>query len=184
MYHIGQGRQAVGGAAGVGDDLHVGAVFVAVDAVDEGGGGVVLGGCGEDDLLGAALEVTAGLVGGGVGAGGLDDILGLAVSPVDHGCVRLAVHLDLVAIHDQVAAGMFHHAREVAEHRVVLQQIYHVVDVRLAQVDAADIKGLRVFAHNAQDDASDAAKAVDADLDSHIVFLSHSLPPCGLFCSI
>ena len=116
--------------------------------------------------------MAAGLFGGVVGAGGLDDILGLAVAPLDHGGVRLAEHVDLVAVDDQVAAGVLHHAGEVAEHGVILQQIHHIIDVRLAQVDAANIEGLRVLAHDAQDNASDAAEAVDTDLDCHIVFLS------------
>ena len=170
MYHIGQRCQTVGGAAGVGDHLHVGAVLVAVDAVDKGGGGVVLGGGGEDDLFRAALEVAAGFIGGVVGAGGFDDILRLALAPLDHGGIGFAEHLDLMAVDDQVAAGVLHHAGEVAEHGVVFQQIHHIVDIRLAEVDAADVEGLRIFAHNAQDNTSDPAEAVDADLDCHIWF--------------
>ena len=87
-----------------------------------------------------------------------------------------------MAVHDQVAACVLHHAGEVAEYRVVFQQVHHIVDIRFPQVDAADVEGLRVFAHNAQDDASDTAEAVDADLDSHVVFLStFVVPPCGPF---
>ena len=170
--HISQRRQAVGGAAGVGDHAHIGAILVTVDAVNKGGRGVILGGRRQDDLLGAALEVTAGLVGGVVGAGGLDDILGTAVRPVDHGGIRLAVDLDLVAVDHQIAAGVLHRAGEVPEDGVVLQQVHHVVDVRLAQVDTADLELFRVLRKDTHDNAADTAKSVDTDFDSHDVFLS------------
>ena len=174
--NVGQRGQAVGGAAGVGDNPHVGAVLVAVDAVNKGGGGVVLGGGRQDDFLGAALEMTTGLLRGVVGAGGLDDVLRAAVRPVDHGRVRLAVYLDLAAIDHQIAAGVLDHAGEVAENRVVLQQIDHIVNVRFAQVDAADLKFLGVLRQNTHDDTADAAKAIDTDFDSHDAVLSFFSP--------
>ena len=168
---IGERGQTVRRAAGVGDNAHVRAVLVAVDAEDKGRSRVVLGGRGEDNLLRAALEVAAGLVGGVVGAGGLDDVLRAALAPVDHRGIGLAVDLDVAAVDDEVAAGVLHGAGEVAEHGVVLEQIDHIVDVCLAQVHAADLKLLRALRQNAQDDASDTTEAVDTDFDHKTNFL-------------
>ena len=178
---IGQGRETVGGAAGIGDDLHIAAVFVAVDAKYKRGRGVVLGRRGENDLLRTALEVPAGLVRGVVRTGGFDDILRAAVRPVDHGGVGLAVDLDLAAVDHQIAAGVLHDTGEIAEYGVVFQQIHHVVDVRLSQVDAAHVKALGVIRQNTHHDTSDTAKAVDTDFNSHVLFLSFSCRPGRLY---
>ncbi len=69
------GRQAVGGAAGVGDDVVLGRiVLVLVDAEHEGD--VFVGGrSGDDDLLHGRAEVGLGLGAVGEVAGGLDDDL-------------------------------------------------------------------------------------------------------------
>ena len=168
---IGQRRKAVSGTAGVGDDAHIAAVFIAVDAEDKGRRGIVLGGGRQDDLLGAALEMAGGLIGGVVGTGGLDDVLRAAVCPVDHGGIGLAVYLDLAAVDDQVTAGVLHDSGEIPEHGVIFQQIDHVVHVRLPQVDAAYLEALRIVRKYTQHHPSDTAEAVDTDLDSHVIVL-------------
>ena len=61
VQHLGDGRQAVGGAGGVGDHQVGGGQGVVVHAVDDGLVGVVAGG-GYQDALGAGLEVGLGLV--------------------------------------------------------------------------------------------------------------------------
>ena len=67
--HLHHRHQAVGGAARVGDDVVLGGVVrLVVDAVDDGDV-LLLGGRGDDDLLGAALQVQRGLVPVGEAAG-------------------------------------------------------------------------------------------------------------------
>ena len=163
---IGQRRKAVGGAAGVGDDTHIAAVFIAVDAEHEGRRGVVLGRSRQDGV---------------VGAGGLDDVLCAAVRPVDHRRVGLAVDLDLAPVDDQVAAGVLHSAGEITEYGVVLQQIHHVVHIRLAQVDTAYLEALRIVRQYAQHHPSDTAKAVDTDLNCHVSVLPSFPRPGRLY---
>src|SRR5207249_6060613 len=71
---LGQGHEAVGGAAGVGDDVvRVGVVAVVVYAHDVRV--VLIGRRGRDDDLpgAAAIDVRARLLGVGEEAGGLDD---------------------------------------------------------------------------------------------------------------
>ena len=170
MHHLGQRGQTVGGAAGIGDYLHIRAVQAVVDAEHEGGCHLVLGGGRQQHLFGAALEVAGGLLGGVVGTGGLDDVLGAALMPGDHGGVRLAEHLDLMAVDHQIAALVLHRAVEVAEYGVVFQQVHHVVHVRLAEVDAADLVLLRILRQNPQHHTADTAEAVDTNFDGHNPF--------------
>ena len=178
---LGQRGQAVGGAAGVGDDHHVRLIQLAVDAVYKGGSDLVLGGSGQQNLLGAALEVAGGLLRGVVGAGGLDDVLRAALTPGDHGGIGLAEHPDLVAVDHQVAALMLHGAVEAAEHGVVFQQIDHIIHVCFPQVDAADLILIGLLRQNAQDHAADAAETIDTDLDSHNLFPFYIRPQGAVF---
>ena len=167
MDHIGQRRQAVGGTACVGNHLHIRAVELAVDSVHKGGGHLILGGSGEDHALGAALEVTGCLLGGVVGAGTLDDVFRAALGPGDHGGVILAEYPDLVAVDHQIAIQILHRPLKIAEHGVILQQVNHVVHIRLAQVDAAHVKLLGILHQDPQDHTTDTAKAVDANFNRH-----------------
>ena len=114
-------------------------------------------------------------------AGGLDDILRAAVCPVDHGGVGLAVNLDLPPVDHQIAAGVLHGAGEVTENGVVLQQVHHVVDVCFPQVDTAHIETLRIIRQYTKYYASNAPKAVNADLDSHVIVLPSSTRPWRLY---
>ena len=69
---LSQRRQAVGGAACIGHDVHISGVLVLIDAHDEHRR--IGGRSGDNDLLGAGLEMGGSLLGRGENAGGLDDI--------------------------------------------------------------------------------------------------------------
>src|SRR5690606_13328019 len=92
VQHLGQRRQAVGGAGGVGDD-RLALVGLVVDAEDEHRR-VVLGRRRQDHLLRAGVEVLlrAGLV--QEQAGGLDDDVGADRVPLQVGRVALLRQAD------------------------------------------------------------------------------------------
>ena len=71
LQHLGDRREAVGGAGGVGDDEVVLRQLVVVDAVDDRQVGAV-GRSRDDDALGAGREVGGGLVARGEDAGALE----------------------------------------------------------------------------------------------------------------
>ena len=99
------GREAVGGAARVGDDVVLGGVIlVVVDAEDDGD--VLVGGRGgDDDLLDGAAEVSLGLFGVGEEAGRFDDDLSADGGPVELGGIAFGEDLDLLAVdRDEVGA--------------------------------------------------------------------------------
>src|SRR5690606_31530065 len=80
---LGHRCEAVGGAGCAGDDVVVLRVVVlVVDTVDEGC--VLVGGrCGDDDLLGAGIDVSLGCLGIGEETGGLDNDINVVGSPVE-----------------------------------------------------------------------------------------------------
>jgi len=165
--HLDDGREAVGGAARVGDDVVLGSVvLVFVDAKDEGDV-LVAGGRGDDDFLDRAAEVGFGLLGVGEEAGGLDYDFGAYGSPVELGGVALGEDLDGFAVDGEGVGGVADFVLEVAEDGVVLEQVGErggggeVVD--------GDEFDVRIAEGCAENVASDAAEAVNAYLDCHLL---------------
>ena len=99
---LGKRGQAVGGARGVGDDGSAAVVRLLVNAHDVHGG--IGRGSGDDNPLGATLQMGLGLLGGGEDTSGLDDVLSAGVLPGDGGRIPLGVELDLLAVDNQIVA--------------------------------------------------------------------------------
>jgi hypothetical protein len=161
---LGHGSQTVGGAAGVGDEGHVGGVGVLIDAHDEHGG-IILGGGGHHHVLGTSGDVAGGLLLGQEQARGLDDVLGADLLPGQVGRVTLSVHGDTAAIDDNALVAGGHVGLEPAVHGVVLQHICQIVG-RAKVVDAHDLD-LRVLQAAAQDHTADPAKSIDTNFNAH-----------------
>src|SRR4029077_1863476 len=165
---LGDRRQAVGGARSVGNDGVAGLEHLVVDAVDDGGVDVLAPGGGDHYLLGAALEVRAGLRLAGEEPGALEHVLDADVAPGELGRVALGAHADAVAVHHHVVAVDLDLAVEAAVHRVVARQVG--VGLRVAQVierDDLHLAGALALVECAQHVASDAPITIDADLDCH-----------------
>ena len=179
---LGHGSQTVGGAAGVGDEGHVGGVGVLIDAHDEHGG-IILGGGGHHHVLGTGGDVAGGLLLGQEQARGLNDVLGADLLPGQVGGVTLGVHGDAAAIDDNALVAGGHVGLEPAVHGVVLEHVRHVVrrHERIVYRYEFDIRVLQTSAEN---HTADTAKAIDTYFNSHlqcsssiltIIFLSMAL---------
>lgn len=63
---------------------------------------------------------------------------------------------------------MLHAVPERAEHGIIFHLIDHVIQVRVPQIDAADLIGAAApLHHDTQRHAANAAEAVDAYFDRH-----------------
>ena len=174
---VDDGGEAVGGARSVGDDVvGGGVVLVVVDAHDDGDV-LVLGGGGDDDLLGAGGDVALGLLGLGVEAGALNDELDAEGGPRKVGGGLGGDDEDILAVDDDdvvlsLVGGALLGADlavEAALGGIVLEEVGQVVggddiadgdDVELSAEEA-------LLDESAEDEATDAAKAVDSNLESH-----------------
>ena len=164
---LGDRREAVRRARRVGDDVVVLGVvdLVEVDAEDDRR--VRLGRRrGDDDLLGAGLEVLGGVRALGEEAGRLDHDVDAEVAPRQVRRVALGQHLDLVAVDDQRVLADLDRARERAEDGVVLEQVAQRAGVREV-VDGDDLDVRARLVRGAEDVAADPAEAVDPDAYSH-----------------
>ena len=101
--------KAVGGAAGVGNDAVLGDVKFIVVHAHHDGDVLVLGRCGDDDLLGAGSDVPLGLLALGKESRGLDDNIDIEIFPRKSS--RPLLHgkaLDLVTVyHEHVILSNF-----------------------------------------------------------------------------
>ncbi len=163
---LGHRAEAVGRARGVGDDRVRRRVVVALVDAHHDGDVLVLGGRGDDDLLGAAVDVGLGLDRVGEEAGRLDDHVGTHAGPVELGRVALLEDLEGVAGGGDLGVGVRHVAVEPTQDRVVLHQRRQ----RLVVGEVVDGDDLDVCArgHDGPEEvAADAAEAVDADANGH-----------------
>jgi len=127
---------------------------------------LVGGGRGDDDLLGAGVDVGAGLGGVGEEPGGLDHDVHTEVAPLQRARVALSRHGDdLVADAERGPVGG-HVGVEAAQDRVELQQVRQ--GGRVGQVvDADDLDVGTRGANGTEEVAADTAEAVDSHADSH-----------------
>ena len=162
---LGQRSEAVGGAGGVGDDGHAGVVLVQVDAADEHRG-VVLAGAGEDNDLGAGVQVRLGGFLGEELAGALEDVVNAELAPGQVVGIAGVEELDGLAVDDQVAVHDIDAAVEAAVHGVVLHDVSELLGLLVRGVHGDDLDVVTDDA-GAEDEAADAAKPVDTNSDAH-----------------
>jgi hypothetical protein len=169
VQNLHHGREAVGGAGGVRDDVVRRRVVRFVVHAHHQSDVRLLGGRRDDHLLGSRRQMFGGTVAVGEFARALEHHVHAQVAPRQRGGVFGGEHLELVAVHDDAVGLALNRGGEVAEDRVVLQQmgqrrgIREVVDRH--KIDAA--LGERC----AHDVAPDAPEPIDAN--SH----GHALPP-------
>ena len=159
--------KAVGSAGGVGDNVHLWLEVLLVDAHDEHGG---IGGWGrDDDALGATLQMSRGLLGGGEDTGGLDDDLGTRGGPLDVGGVSLTGDGDLLAVDDQFAVALLDCSLENAVSRVVFEHVDHVLQGDEGVVDGDNIDIVAV--------GTDAGDQTEATIRAHVKMLHKKTRP-------
>jgi hypothetical protein len=126
---------------------------------------LVLGGGGDDDLLGPGREVGLGLLRLREEAGGLDDVFDLQRLPGELGRVLHGQDLDRAPGDADGVSLRLHLVGQVPEDGVVLQQMRESGRVRDV-VDGHELE-LLLVQRGPKDVAPDAAEAVDPYADSH-----------------
>jgi hypothetical protein len=160
-----QRGEAVGRARRVRDDLVLrGIVHLVVDAQHERNVGA-LGGRRDDDLLRAGGDVLRG--GGAIGeeAGRLEDDVDAKRPPAQFGRVSLREDLELVALHRDAAVLRLDARLQVADHRVVFEQVRE--GIRARQIVDGDEIDVLVAQRRPHDVPPDAPESVDPDPYSH-----------------
>ena len=181
VQQLDHGGHGVGGAGTGGHDGVVGLQDFVVHAEHDGRGGLVLGRSGDQDLLGASVQVGLGLLGGGVEAGALEHELDAVVlDPRDVVGILLGIDLVFLAVdHDGVFGGgdLDRGAivmTEGAVGAVVLQQVgQHGRGGQIVDCSDLNVTGLAATSLQLEDTAesqtTDTTKAVDTNLNCHVI---------------
>ena len=156
--HLGEGREAVGGAGRVGHNVGGGVVVIRVHADDVGGDVVALGGGGDDNLLGASLDVLAGAGAVEEDTGALDDDVDLHLLPGEVEGVAIGHDGDVLAVDgDGGVIDNLHVGVEGAEDGVVLEEVSRGLGAA-GLVDADDLEGgVGAAGHPAADEVAACA---------------------------
>ncbi len=131
---------------------------------------------GDDDLLGASVQVSLSLCLGGVEAGALEDDVDAELAPRQVVGVSLLVDLDGLAVNRDgvLASGHLMVAGVVALRGVILQQVCkHLRGGQI--VDCDDLRAL-VTEHLAECQTTDTTKAVDSNLNCHAFSFREVVP--------
>ena len=134
---------------------------------------LALGWSGDDDLLRTSGQVLASGVGIGEEAGGLDDDVGADLGPRQIGRIALTEDRDRLAVDGDLCFSGNHRHANAPEHAVVLEQVRQGLGVREV-VDAHDLDVCAALKQSAEEISADAAKAIDANLDCHVMLLCPS----------
>ena len=165
MEDLGEGSKTVGGAGSVGDDVLFLLVFVVVDT-DDVHGGIILGGSGQDDLLGTRGKMGLSLFLGEVNTGAFEDDIGVGLSPLDGLNILFGEDSDLLAVDDDVVAVVSDIALESAVDGVVLELVDQVVQAHEGIVDSGDFN-LGVLEGSSEGESSDSTETVDTEFNRH-----------------
>lgn len=157
---LSKGGQAVGGAAGVGDDLVVGLVAVDVDTDNVHGG--VSGRSGDHNTLGTTGNVSLGLLSGGEDTSGLNDVGDTGLAPGDLRGVTLVEDVDLLAVDDDTTISSLNSALEATVGRVVLEHVGSVVGLDEGVVNSNDVD-LGVSEGVAENKTADTTETVNTN---------------------
>ena len=140
-------------------------VLLQVHAADEHGR-VILRGSTHNDMLGARIDVALAQLFCQVLAGTLADIFRTHRTPGNILDLRGGEHRILLTVDDQAAVVVLHGAGELAVDRIILQHIGHVFRIHKRVVDGRHLYIL-VGQRRPEHQATDTAKAVDADFRNH-----------------
>jgi hypothetical protein len=166
VQHLDHGGQAVGRARGVRDDVVAGRVVRLVVHAQHQRDVGPLGGRGDDDLLRAGRQMLRGAVAVGELAGALEHHVDAQVLPRQRAGVLAGEHLEFVAVDGDAVGAAGDGGTEVAQHRIVLEQMRQGLGIREV-VDAHEID-LVIGKRRAHDVAPDPAEPVDAYSDRHV----------------
>ena len=110
--------------------------------------------------------MLAGELGSGEFTCGLNDVFSACFRPRDFLGIHAAVNGNRLTVYDELAVFNLDLALKLSMNGIIPEQIRHVFKVDEGIVDARNCY-LGVCCSSTENESSDAAKAVDADIDSH-----------------
>ena len=166
VQRLGDRSQTVGGARRVGDNGHFGSQDVFVYAVNDSAVNVFVARSGDDNFLGACIQVSLALSLGTEDTGALEHHVYLQLAPWQFGWVTLGQHLDFVTIYEHGVFALLNLSVETTVNGVKFGQVS--IDLGVAQVvDSNDLElvSTAAFIQGTQYVAADTSITVNSNTD-------------------
>ena len=168
MQHLGDRRQAVGGAGSSRHDILT-RILGMIDTIHKHRR-LILGWGRLDYALGTRRDVLLAGLGGQEQAGGLDHDINADFAPLEVGRILLGSQADFLAVADQGIALDRHFTFKTTVHGIVLEHIGKVFGIeQVINADDFDIRKRGLLGDGTECHATNATETVDADLDSHLL---------------
>ena len=103
-------------------------------------------------------------------AGALEDVINAQLAPGELRRIAAVEELDVLAVHDEVAVDDLDGAVEAAVDGVILRSVSELLGSLVGGVHGDDLDVVTDDA-GAEDQTADAAEAIDAYSDAHLIFL-------------
>jgi len=168
--NLGDRSEAVGGARCVGNDL-LALVGIGVDTAYEHVSlttvFTLLGRSGENYILSACLEMLLGTIHGQIETGGLNDVLGAYLSPLDVLCIPLSEDADILSVYNESVIILYGNLTvETAVHGIILKKISEIVN-RKKVVDRNYFYIILVglLESGAEDETADTTESVNTNFN-------------------
>ena len=125
IQHLYQRRHAIGGAAGVADDVVIFmAILIGIHAYHEGTNAFALAGCSNQYLTCASFDMLTGALLVDENTSGFDHQINAPFFPGQVEGIAIGETLDVFTIHNDRIVGIAHlRIADAAQHRVVLEQV-------------------------------------------------------------
>ena len=177
VHDFGQGGQAVGGAAGVGENVHIRGDGLVVDAHDEHGG-IILGRRGHNNLFRAGFKVGFGFFLSQENTGGFHNIVSAYGIPFESGGIFFAGNPNFFAVNNKVFAFYLNIAFELAVDGIIFEHVGQIFGVE--QIVHAHNFDIRATLGSAENKTTYASEPVDADFYfRHSISFWLCLPRCA-----
>ena len=169
--HVHDRREAVGGAGGVGDDVVVGRIVKIVIDAHHHDQVFALGRGGDDDLLGASLDMALGFLGLSEQSGGLDHDIHAEFLPRQAAGFAGADDFHLIAVDKEGVVSLVSH---LTRERALCGVIFHQVGEVVSRDDVAHghhvdrVADEALFYHCTISQSADSAESVDCYFYCHI----------------
>lgn len=164
--HLDDGRDAVGGAGGVGDDVIGGGVVEFVVAAHDDVEDTFFDGGGDDDFFDAGVEVGLQAFGIAEGAGAFED--DVDAGPVGFGRMVIGCVGEGLSVDEDGVVGVGNVAVPAAMHGVEFEEVGRGFGVGFGIVESDKFE-FGIIEGSAEDEATDTAKSVDGDFHMRVM---------------
>mmetsp|Transcript_23716 Transcript_23716/g.49935 ORF Transcript_23716/g.49935 Transcript_23716/m.49935 type:complete len:222 (+) Transcript_23716:533-1198(+) len=160
---LGKWCQTIGGARGIGDNIHAGFILFLVDSHDKHRG--ISGRSRDDDLLGTSSHVGRSSFGRSEGSSGFNNIVNTSITPSNLGGIQFFEDADGLPVNfNVVIVDTVDGSRVSSVCGIVLEHVLHVFGSNEGIIDTNNVDH-RIILGSTHDETSDTSETVNTNIN-------------------